>query len=95
MTWKSNTKKISKLRESNTAIDMKVNERLEEMTKEMIDDDLAISLEFLKEYLHLHKDDNDAIQELKLLVDLMEDVEYGVIVDDTDQSVYIFFKKSA
>jgi hypothetical protein len=94
MTWKNHTKKISKLKESNTDIDMKVRERLEEMTQEMLDKDIAVSLEYLKDYLHLHRDSNDAIQELKLFVDLMEGVEYGVIADDTDQSVYIFFTKS-
>lgn len=93
MTWKDHTKKISKLKKSNTEIDMKVRKRLEEMTAEMLDADLAVSLEFLKEYLHLGKDDTDAIQELKLLIDLMSGVGYGVIVDDTDQSVYLFFTK--
>ncbi|MFW9962494.1 MAG: hypothetical protein ACFFCX_02960 [Candidatus Sifarchaeia archaeon] len=94
MTWKDHTKKISKLKESNTKIDMTVRERLEEMTQEMVDKDIAVSLEFLKDYLHLHKDSDDAIQELKLLVDLMENVEYSVIIDDNDQSVYVYFKKS-
>jgi len=94
MTWKDHTKEISKLKESNTKIDMTVRERLEEMTQEMVDKDVAVSLEFLKDYLHLHRDSDDAIQELKLLVDLMEKVEYSVIIDDNDQSVYVYFKKS-
>jgi len=94
MTWKDHTKKISKLQESNTKIDMTVRERLEEMTQKMVDKDIAVSLEFLKDHLHLHRDNDDAIQELKLLVDLMENVEYSVIIDDNDQSVYVFFKKS-
>lgn len=95
MSWKKHTKKISELKESNTAIDMKVRKRLEEMTEEMIDNDVAVSLEFLIDHLHLHKDKNDAIQELKLHIDLMDGVEYGVIADDNDQSVYVFFTKAA
>lgn len=95
MEWKKYTKKISELKKSNTQIDMDVRERLESMTKEMIDADMAVSLSFLIDYLHLHKDQNAAIQELKLHIDLMERIDYGVIVDDNDQSVYIFFKKKA
>jgi hypothetical protein len=94
LTWKEHTKKVSELRKANTDIDMKVRSRLEELTGEMLDADLAISLEFLKDHLHLHKDDNDAIQELKLHIELMQGVSYGVIVDDNDQSIYVFFKKS-
>ena len=95
MEWKKYTKKISDLKKSNTQIDMDVRERLETMTKEMLDADMAISLSFLIDYLHLHKDKNAAIQELKLHISLMEGVDYGVIVDDNDQSEYIFFKKRA
>ncbi|MFW9834889.1 MAG: hypothetical protein ACFFEK_12895 [Candidatus Thorarchaeota archaeon] len=94
MSWKKHTKKISELKESNTEIDMKVNDRLQKMVKEMADNDIAIGLEFLKDHLHLHRDTNDAIQELKHLVDLVEGVEYSVIADDSDQSVYIYFRKS-
>lgn len=94
MTWKEHTKKITELKKSNTEIDLKVRTRLEEMTQEMLDNDLAVSLEFVKDYLHLHKDSHDAIQEFKLLVDLMEGVQYSVIVDDNDQSVYLYFRKS-
>jgi hypothetical protein len=94
LTWKEHTKKVSELRKANTDIDMKVRSRLEELTEEMLDADLAISLEFLKDHLHLNKDDNDAIQELKLHIELMQGVSYGVIVDDSDQSIYVFFKKA-
>ncbi|MCK5390025.1 MAG: hypothetical protein KAJ36_06025, partial [Candidatus Thorarchaeota archaeon] len=59
-----------------------------------LDQDTAIPLEFLIEFLHLDKDQDDAIQELKLHVGLLDEIEYGVIVDDTDQSVFIFFKKA-
>jgi len=93
MEWKKHSKKISKLKESNTQIDMKVRGRLEEITGEITDKDEAISLEFLKEYLHLAKDDNEAIEELKFHVGLMDGLNYGVIADDTDQSIYVHFTK--
>ncbi len=93
LVWKKYTKKISDLKKSNTQIDMDVREKLETMTKEILDQDIAVSLDFLIDYLHLHKEPNDAIQELKLHVGLMESIDYGVIVDDNDQSVYIFFTK--
>lgn len=95
MAWEKHTKKISKLKDSNTQIDMKVRDRLEEMTKSIAGKDTAVSLDFLKEYLHLHKDDNDAIQELKLHVNLMENIKYSVIVDDSDQSIYLYFTKES
>ena len=74
---------------------MDVREHLETMTKEMLDADMAIRLDFLIDYLHLHKDKNNAIQELKLHIGLMEGIDYGIVVDDNDQSEYIFFKKKA
>lgn len=93
MEWRKHTKRISELKESNTQIDMKVRDRLQSMIKEMLDKDVAVSLKFLIDFLHLHKDQNDAIQELKLHINLMEGIDYGVIVDDNDQSVYLFFIK--
>ncbi|MHA2379500.1 MAG: hypothetical protein ACXADO_12420 [Candidatus Thorarchaeota archaeon] len=91
MAWKKHSKKISKLKDSNTTIDMKVRERLEELAKETANKDTAISLEFLKEHLHLRTEDDDAIEELKFHVDLEENLQYSVIMDDTDQSVYVYF----
>lgn len=82
------------MRKSNTEIDMKVRNRLDSMIEEILDKDTAVPLEFLIDFLHLDKDQDDAIQELKLHVGLLEGIEYGVIVDDNDQSVYIFFKKA-
>jgi len=93
LAWKKHSKKVSKLKDSNTAIDMKVRERLEEMTKEIADKDTAVSLEFLKEHLHLQKDDDDAIEELKFHLGLEENLQYSVIMDDSDQSVYVYFTK--
>ena len=94
MEWKKHSKKISDLRKSNTEIDMKVRNRLDSMIEEILDQDTAIPLEFLIEFLHLDKDQDDAIQELRLHVGLLDGIEYRVIVDDNDQSVFIFFKKT-
>ena len=93
MEWKKHSKKISDLRKANTEIDMKVRNRLDTMIEEILDQDAAIPLEFLIDYLHFDKDQDDAIQELKLHVGLLEGIEYRVIVDDNNQSIYIFFKK--
>jgi hypothetical protein len=92
--WKKHTKKISDIRKSNTEIDMKVRNQLDSMIEEMLDQDIAVPLQFLIEYLHLDKDRDDALQELKLHVGLLEGIEFRVIVDDTDQSVFIYFTKS-
>jgi hypothetical protein len=71
---------------------MEVRERFREMLEDIKDTDKAVSLKFLKSYLRLRPEDSEAIQELKLKVDLVEDLKYRVIVDETDQSVYIQFK---
>ena len=95
MAWKKHTKKAPAIHEANTKLDMEVRERLENMVKDLADSDNAVSLEFLKEFLHLHKTDDDAIQELRHKVDLLGEVEYRVIVDDQDQSPYIQFSKKS
>ena len=74
---------------------MMVRERLESMIKEILDKDTAVSFDFLIKHLHLHKDTEGAMQELKLYIDMIGDVKYGVIADDTDQSIYIYFTKKA
>lgn len=93
MEWKKHSKKISDLRKSNTEIDMKVRNRLDSMIEEILDKDTAVPLEFLIDYLHLEKDNESAIQELKLHVGLLDEIKYRIIADDTDQSVYVFFTK--
>ena len=95
MAWKKHIKKAPDIHEANTKLDMEVRERLENMVKDLADSDNAVSLEFLKEFLHLHKADDDAIQELRHKVDLLGEVEYRVIVDDQDQSPYIQFSKKS
>jgi hypothetical protein len=92
--WKKHSKKISDLRKSNTEIDMKVRNQLDSMVEDMLDQDIAVPLDFLIEFLHLDKDIDDAMQELRLHVGLLEGIEYGVVIDDNDQSVFIFFKKT-
>jgi hypothetical protein len=94
MAWKKHSKKISELKDSNTQIDMTVRERLEEIAKEITDQDVAVSLAFLKDHLHLQKEDDDAIDELKFHLSLMDDFYYSVIADDSDQSIFVYFTKS-
>ncbi len=93
LAWEKHSKKISELMDSNTSIDMEVRDRLAEMTNEIADKDTAVSLKFLKEHLHLQKDDDDAIEELKFHVGLEEGLRYSVIKDDSDQSVYVYFTR--
>jgi len=91
--WTNHTKKISELKKANTEIDMKVRERLESMIKEILDKDTAVSFDFLIKYLHLHKDTEAAMQELKFHIDMIDNVKYGIVTDDTNQSIYVYFTK--
>jgi hypothetical protein len=93
MAWEKHSKKISELKKSNTEIDMKVSQRLEEMVTAIVDKDTAVSLEFLKEHLHLQHDNEDAIKELRFHLRLMGDVRYAIIGNDADQSIYVYFEK--
>ena len=90
--WRKYSKKITDLQKANTVIDMKVRNRLDSMIEEIINQDIAVSLDFLIDYLHLAKDKDDAIQELNLYISLIDHNDYGVVIDDSNQSVYIFFK---
>jgi hypothetical protein len=91
LTWKKQTKKVSEIRKENTNIDMKVRNRLDEIIEETTDKDIALPLDFLIEYLHLEKAKEDALQELRLHVGLLDDVEQRIIIDDIDQSVFVYF----
>ncbi|MGD2072594.1 MAG: hypothetical protein PVG65_03805 [Candidatus Thorarchaeota archaeon] len=95
MAWKDYMKKAPELIENNTKLDMEVTERFREMLDDIKDTENAVSLEFLKSHLRLRPEDTEAIQELKLKVDLIENLKYRVIVDETDQSVYIQFMSEA
>ena len=70
---------------------MKVRNRLDEIIEEITDKDIALPLEFLIEFLHLEKAKEDALQELRLHVGLLDDVEQRIIIDDNNQSVYVYF----
>ncbi|MGY5878920.1 MAG: hypothetical protein RTV31_01660 [Candidatus Thorarchaeota archaeon] len=91
MEWKKKAKKVSEIRQNNTNIDMKVRNRLDEIIEETTDKDIAIPLQFLIEYLHLEKKKEDALQELRLHVGLLDDVEQRIIIDDNNQSVFVYF----
>jgi len=89
--WKKYSKKITEIQKENTNIDMKVRNRLDEIIHEATDKDIAISLKFLIDFLHLAKEKEDALQELRLHVSLMDDVEQRFIIDDNNQGVYVYY----
>lgn len=89
--WKKHLKEVSELRDRNRELDMETAQRLDEMLADIKDTGKAVSLEFLKEYLRLRPDNDDAIQELKMNLQMKDDVIHRVIIDDTDQTVYVAF----
>ncbi|MBS3795083.1 MAG: hypothetical protein KGY80_09310 [Candidatus Thorarchaeota archaeon] len=89
--WKKHLKEVSELRERNRELDMETAQRLDEMLADIKDTGKAVSLEFLKEYLRLRPDNDDAMQELKMKLQMKDDVTHRVIIDDTDQTVYVAF----
>jgi len=91
LAWKKQSKKVSEIHQENTNIDMKVRNRLDEIIAEITDKDTALPLEFLIEYLHLEKKKEDALQELRLHVGFLDDVEQRIVIDDSNQSVYVYF----
>lgn len=70
---------------------MRVRNRLDEIIEETTDKDIAVSLKFLIEYLHLAKEKEDALQELRLHVSLLDDIEQRFVIDDNNQEIYIYF----
>jgi hypothetical protein len=89
--WKKHLKEVSELRDRNRELDMETAQRLDEMLADIKDTGKAVSLEFLKEYLRLRPDNDEAIQELKMKLQMKDDVIHRVIIDDTDQTVYVAF----
>ncbi|TFG10461.1 hypothetical protein EU538_01865 [Candidatus Thorarchaeota archaeon] len=91
MAWKKHTKDVAELIKQNREIDMKVRSNFEEMLEDIKDKEKAVSLEFLKDWMHLEKSDEGAIEELKLFVSMNDELAYRVIRDDSDQSIYVEF----
>jgi len=89
--WKKHLKEVSELRERNRELDMETAQRLDEMLADIKDTGKAVSLEFLKEYFRLRPDNDDAMQELKMKLQMKDDVTHRIIIDDTDQTVYVAF----
>ncbi|MFO7837538.1 MAG: hypothetical protein R6V83_12925 [Candidatus Thorarchaeota archaeon] len=89
--WTKHLKEVSKIRESNRKLDMDTAQRLDEMLNDIKDTGNAVSLDFLKDYLRLRPQDDDAIQELKMKLDMKDNVTHHVVIDDRDQSVYVAF----
>ncbi|MGY5876128.1 MAG: hypothetical protein RTU30_10305 [Candidatus Thorarchaeota archaeon] len=91
MAWMKYIKKVSELRETNRQLDMDTMNRFLEILNGIKDQDQAISFNFLKEYLRLRPDDDDAMQELKIWMATMGDISYYSIIDDNDQKIYLAF----
>ncbi|MBD3157400.1 MAG: hypothetical protein GF309_01305 [Candidatus Lokiarchaeota archaeon] len=89
--WKKHLKEVDELRERNRELDMETAQRLDDMLADIKDTGKAVSLEFLKDFLRLRPSDDDAIQELKMKLQVKDDVIHRVIIDDQDQSVYVAF----
>ncbi|MGV9168998.1 MAG: hypothetical protein ACOC38_03555 [Promethearchaeia archaeon] len=89
--WTKHLKELSKIRESNRKLDMDTAQRLDKMLNDIKDTGNAVSLDFLKDYLRLRPEDDDAIQELKMKLDMKDNVTHHVVIDDRDQSVYVAF----
>ncbi len=91
LTWKKHVKDVPELIKQNREIDMKVRSNFEEMLKDIKGKEKAVSLEFLKDFMHLERDDQGAVEELILFVQMHDDLTYRVLRDDSDQSIYIEF----
>jgi hypothetical protein len=89
--WKKHLKEVDELRERNRELDMETAQRLDDMLADIKDTGKAVSLDFLKDFLRLRPSDDDAIQELKMKLQVKDDVIHRVIIDDTDQTVYVAF----
>lgn len=91
LAWKKHVKDVPELIKQNRKIDMKVRSNFEEMLEDIKGKQKAVSLEFLKDFMHLERDDQGAVEELKLFVEMHDDLTYRVLRDDSDQSIYIEF----
>ncbi len=85
------TKKMDEIHKKNVQLDMESMQRFRDILKEVKDTDKAIQLDFLKEYLRLRPDDDSAIEELKIKIKEIGDVNYRSIIDETDQKIYLSF----
>lgn len=84
-------KKMDDIHNKNVELDMQSMQRFRDILKEVKDAEEAIQLDFLKEYLRLRPDDDSAIEELKIKIKEVGDVNYRSIIDETDQKIYLSF----
>ncbi len=85
------TKKMDAIHKKNVELDMESMHRFQEILEAIKDTDKAIQLDFLKEHLRLRPDDDSAIEELKIKINEIGDVNYRSIIDETDQQIYLSF----
>ncbi|MFW9908146.1 MAG: hypothetical protein ACFFEF_06190 [Candidatus Thorarchaeota archaeon] len=91
MDWKKYTKKVPIIHEKNVTLDMESMQRFREIIDKIRDTDDAIQLDFLKEYLRLRPENDAAIDELKIKMAEIGDINYRSITDETDQKIYLAF----
>ena len=84
-------KKLDDIHKKNVELDMESMQRFREILKDIKDTEKAIQLDFLKEYLRLRPDDDSAIEELKIKIKEVGEVNYRSIIDETDQKIYLLF----
>lgn len=92
MPWKKDLKKMSEISESNRALDMESMERFQSLLEDIKDTENVVNMEFLKEFLRLRPETDAAMQELKIKIAEIGNIDYHSIIDETDQKIYLGFK---
>ena len=93
MSWKKHTKKLEEIQKANTQLNKEMGERFDELVNKLGGTDEGVQLEFLKEYLNLSPEDEDALKELSYMIKSIEDYLIKVVVDKGENEEYIYFPK--
>ncbi|TFG14618.1 phage gp6-like head-tail connector protein [Candidatus Thorarchaeota archaeon] len=93
MPWKKYTKKLEEIQKANMKIDKEMGERFDQLVDELGGTDEGVQLEFLKDYLNLSPEDEDALKELSFMIKSVEDYIIKVVVDKGENEEYIYFPK--
>ncbi len=93
MPWEKHTKKLEEIQKANLQLDKEMGERFDELVNELGGTDKGVQLEFLKEYLNLSPEDEDALKELSYMIKSVEDYLIKVVVDKGENEEYVYFPK--
>ena len=93
MEWKKHLKVKSELQEQNMKLDMESMERLREIIDNIAGTEKVISLAFLKDFLRLWAEDDAALEELRIKLTEIGDVDFFVMNDESNQQIYLGFEK--